>query len=285
MGNLSGMIRKSWGRAALLCTAVSTLSVGGSARAQGISVAPGGLVRWPGEAIERCALGDRSWEPLAGECWFPIDLLSREGPLELVRWRAGERETTVIQVGAYPYEVQRITLEDDAKVNLSAADLERVRRENQKIAQLWGLDSPRQFRLPLTSPLDPLPSGGRFGSRRFFNDQPRSPHSGVDFSAELGTPVLAAAAGRVALTGDFFFSGRSVFLDHGDGLISMYFHLSGIAVATGEAVRRGEVLGLVGATGRATGPHLHFGIRWHRARIDPQLLLASPERIVAVPSL
>lgn len=285
MGNLSGMNRRSWRRKVLLCSAISILSIRGPARGEEISVTPGGLVRWSGEGIEKCALGDRSWEPLAGDCWFPIDLLTEKGPLEVIRWRAGERETKVIQVAAYPYEVQRITLEDDSQVNLSAADLERVRGENQRIAQLWSLESPRQFKLPLASPLDPLPPGGRFGSRRFFNDQPRSPHSGVDFSADFGTPVLAAATGVVALTGDFFFSGRSVFLDHGDGLISMYFHLSGIAVAAGETVNRGEVVGLVGATGRATGPHLHFGIRWHRARIDPQLLMASRDRILAVPSL
>jgi len=285
MDNLSTMARQPLLRTPLILIVTLTLWSSGVARSEEISVAPGSLVRWPGERIEKCSIGDRSWEPLAGECWFPIDLLTLEGPLEVARWRRGEREKTILQVASYPYEVQRITLQDDSQVNLSVEDLERVRRENQKIAGLWGLESPRQFRFPLAPPLDPLPTGGRFGSRRFFNDQPRSPHSGADFAADSGTPVLATATGTVALSGDFFFSGKSVFLDHGDGLISMYFHLSGIAVEQGDSVDRGEILGLVGATGRATGPHLHFGVRWHRARIDPQLLLAPTDQIRAVPSL
>lgn len=278
------MTRQPLHRAPLILLVSLTLWGSGVIRSEEISVAPGSLVRWPGEAIEKCSLGDRSWQPLAGECWFPIDLLSPEGPLKLVRWRDGTREETVLRVSSYPYEVQRITLQDDSQVNLSAADLERVRKENHRIAGLWSLESARRFSLPLAPPLNPLPSGGRFGSRRFFNDQPRSPHSGADFVADSGTPVLAAAAGTVALAGDFFFSGKSVFLDHGDGLVSMYFHLSGIAVEQGDSVDRGEILGLVGATGRATGPHLHFGVRWHRARIDPRLLLSPTDQIRAVPS-
>ncbi len=124
-----------------------------------------------------------------------------------------------------------------------------------------------------------MPEGGRFGARRFFNGQPRSPHSGADYAAAEGTPVRAVAAGTVVLADDLFFSGRSLFVDHGDGLISMYFHLSEALPGEGEEVRRGETIGRVGQTGRATGPHLHFGVRWRGARIDPDPLFGSPDRV------
>jgi murein DD-endopeptidase MepM/ murein hydrolase activator NlpD len=180
-----------------------------------------------------------------------------------------------IRVGTYPYPVQTLTLPKE-KVDLSPEDLARVRRESQEIGRLWGRMAERRFALPLHPPLAPLPEGGRFGSRRVINGQPRSPHSGADYSAKAGEPILAVADGEVALADEHFFAGNSVFVDHGDGLISMYFHMSRILVQEGEIVRRGQVIGEVGATGRVTGPHLHFGLRWHGARIDPALLLGDP---------
>jgi murein DD-endopeptidase MepM/ murein hydrolase activator NlpD len=253
------------------------------AQAAVLAVAPGTVVRWPGDGLERCALADRSWLPLGGECWYPIDLLQPVGPLTVTRWRRGERQEIRLRVEAYPYEVQTITLADDSQVNLSAEDLRRVKEENRRIAALWDRVSPRRFELPLAPPLDPLPTGGRFGARRVLNDQPRSPHSGADYAVAAGTPVTAVADGTVVLTGDFFFSGGSVFIDHGDALISMYFHLSGVAVEEGDQVKRGEIVGLAGATGRATGAHLHFGVRWHRARVDPGLLQAPVDEIRTLP--
>lgn len=238
-------------------------------------VPPGSVVRWPGDGIESCARGEQTWAPLDGACFYPVDMLQGEGTVELVRTRAGQRETVAIRVGAYPYPVQRLTLPSE-KVDLSAESLARVRRESREIAALWGRTGERRFSLPLHPPLDPLPEGGRFGSRRIINDQPKSPHSGADYSADAGQPILAAAAGEVALVGDHFFAGKSVFIDHGDGLISMYFHMSRIDVEQGQMVRRGQVIGAVGSTGRATGPHLHFGLRWRRARVDPALLLSEP---------
>ena len=253
------------------------------ALAETLSVAPGGIVRWPGVEVDRCGQAGRTFAAVSGDCWYAIDLLTPEGEMRLSRWRRGQKEIATVRVSAYPYEVQHITLDDDSQVNLSSADLARVKEENRRIGALWALDTPRRFDLPLSSPLESLPSGGRFGSRRFFNNQPRSPHNGADYSAAAGEPVLAVADGRVALAGDFFFSGGSVFLDHGDGLISMYFHLQELAVEQGRDVKRGEVIGSVGQTGRATGPHLHMGLRWRGARIDPSLLLASTEQIPTIP--
>ena len=247
-----------------------------------VSVSPGGIVRWPGAGIDRCGQVDRVWDAVGDACWYPIDLLTPEGDLQLSRWRQGRKETATVRVSPYPYEVQHITLKDDSQVNLSAADLARVREENQRIGALWALSTPRRFELPLSPPLTPLPEGGRFGSRRFFNNQPRSPHTGADYSAAEGAPVLAVADGKVVLADDFFFSGGSVFVDHGAGLISMYFHLRELAVEQGSEVRRGEVIGSVGQTGRATGPHLHVGLRWRGARVDPSLLLAPLEQIPTI---
>ena len=249
---------------------------GASARAR-----PGTVVRWPGSELESCELGERSWPPLGGACFYPIDLLRHAGPLDLVRRRAGRGETARVEVGPYDYPVQRLQM-PRGWVELAPKDLARVQRENREIAPLWRRTGPRQFDLPLCPPLDPLPPGGRFGDRRIINGSPRSPHSGADYTVSLGTPVLAAADGVVAMVADHFFGGRSVFVDHGDGLITMYFHLSRVDVTEGQRLRRGEGVGRVGQTGRATGPHLHFGVRWHGARVDPSVLLAVPEAIPAI---
>jgi len=234
-------------------------------------VTPGTVVRWPGAGIESCTAGGRTWAPTGDACFFPVDLTA-SGTLELGRRLGGRAESLAVRVGPYPYPEQRLEVED-RMVNLSADDLARVERENREIGPLWQRESVPGFTLPLGAPLAALPAGGRFGARRVFNGEPRSPHGGVDYSVAAGTPVLAADEGVAALVADHFFSGTSVYLDHGGGLITMYFHLSRVDVRTGERVARGAVLGAVGATGRATGPHLHFGVRWHGARVDPALLL------------
>lgn len=247
-----------------------------------VEVPPGSVVRWPGTQVERCQLAERTWQPMSGECWYGIDLLQPAGELELRRQRNGKLETVTVRVAEYPYPVQHITLQDDSKVDLSPEDLRRVENESRRIASLWDRMSPRRFTLPLAAPLETLPAAGRFGSRRFFNNQPRSPHSGADYAAAAGEAVLAVADGTVALAGDFFFSGNSVFIDHGDGMISMYFHLREIAVQAEQEISRGDLVGRVGATGRATGPHLHLGVRWHGARIDPAQVLANPSEVLSL---
>lgn len=264
--------------------AMAASSAAGAGAAAGAvpEVAPGGVVRWPGEGLESCSSGGESWQPLAGACWYPVDLLAEPGTITVARTAGGGRQTATVRVSDYPYAVQRLTIEDTSKVDLSAADLARVQRENARIGALWSRRTPRRFRPPLAPPLADLPAGGRFGDRRFFNGKPRSPHTGADYAAAAGTPVYAVADGTVALAGDLFFSGNSVFLDHGDGLISMYFHFTDIAVAEGERVTAGQRIGSVGATGRATGPHLHFGLRWRGARVDPAALLGDPAALPEV---
>ncbi len=246
-----------------------------------LTAAPGTVVRWPGAGIERCGMGGEEWVPIAGACWYAIDLLTPPGPLELSRRREGGREKAVVTVGKYPYETQSLQV-DDRQVHLSPADLARSERESAAVGKLWGRRGEPRFALPLGAPLARLPESARFGARRVFNGETRSPHSGADYKAATGTPVMAVADATVALAADHFFSGGSVFLDHGDGLFSMYFHLSKIDVKAGAEVRRGQKIGEVGSTGRATGPHLHFGLRWRGARIDPTLLLGDPARVSAI---
>jgi len=246
-----------------------------------VVVRPGTVVRWPGRGIEWCELGARRFEPLDGACYFPVDLLRKAGPLVLARGRNARRETTTVRVRKFDYPIQKLTLPRHM-VELSPEDLERVNRENRAMARLWTREGPRRFSLPLGAPLEPLPVGGRFGHRRIINGRPRSPHGGADYSTAEGAPVLAAADGTVAMVADQFFGGNAAFVDHGDGLVTMYMHLSRVDVAEGDEVRRGEGVGAVGSTGRATGPHLHFGVRWRGARVDPALLLRGPEVILTI---
>jgi murein DD-endopeptidase MepM/ murein hydrolase activator NlpD len=248
----------------------------------GLEVRPGGVVRWRGEGVSACAIGDRTWAPVDGACYFPIDLLAT-GTLRLERTRLGGVEAAIVTVGDYPYPEQRLEV-DDRMVHLSPADQERVARENELIAALWPLEGAARFSLPLAAPLADLPAGGRFGARRVFNGERRSPHGGADYPAVTGTPVLAAGDGTVALAADHFFGGNSVYLDHGGGLITTYMHLSRVDVKAGAVVRCGQAIGAVGATGRVTGPHLHFAVRWHGARVDPALLLAPVVNLPELPS-
>ena len=244
-----------------------------------LKVRPGTLVRWPGEGIEWCAAGGERFEPLAGACIVSVDLLHAAGPLELTRQRGGQLEKATVSVGRFDYPLQKLTL-PRSMVELSPADLARVDRENRDMARLFKLRGPRRFSLPLGAPLDPLPVGGHFGQRRVINGEPRSPHGGADFAAPLGTPVPCAADGTVVMVANHFFGGNAVFVDHGDGLVSQYFHLSRDRRARRSAARAWRALvDAVGATGRATGPHLHFGTRWRGARVDPALLLAPPSAL------
>ncbi len=159
------------------------------------------------------------------------------------------------------------------QVNLSRADLARFNRERlniEKVLNEWTPNEPQSFRLP---PPVPGVRSSSFGLRRVFNGESRNPHSGMDIAAALGTPVLSPADGQVVDTGNYFFNGNTVFLNHGRGFISMYCHLKSIDVKRGQNITAGSRLGTVGMTGRATGPHLHWGVSLNHAWIDPALLL------------
>lgn len=239
------------------------------------SVRPGSIVRWPGEGLLECTQGERRSSPIAGSCYFPIDLLAT-GTVEVERRTTKGAEQRQLTVASYPYPTERLTGVEEKYVSPPASELARIEREQRETAAVFRRATPLDFTLPLGAPLARLPEGGRFGARRIFNGEPRSPHGGTDFKAAPGTVVYAPADGVVALAAGQYFAGNAVYLDHGDGLVTMSFHLSEILVETGARVQRGQAIGKVGATGRVTGPHLHFGARWRGAKVDPQLLLADP---------
>jgi len=215
---------------------------------------------------------DKQWIAVVG---IPLSVKPGQEQVQ-VKDAGGTREMT-FTVGAKDYVAQHITLKNQRQVDPNPDDLKRIERELAEQIEAY-----RGFRAGVTPSnviLDRPVSGGRlsspFGLRRFFNGQERNPHSGLDFAVPAGTPIKAPAAGVVVLVGDYFFNGKTVFLDHGQGFISMFCHMSAISVKVGDEVPRGGVVGKVGATGRATGPHLHWNVSLNDARIDPAIFIGA----------
>jgi len=171
------------------------------------------------------------------------------------------------------YRTQNLTIKNERQVNPAQEDLQRIeqeqKRSNLALSMFTASEAPV---LRLASPVKGVRSDS-YGSRRVFNGQPRNPHTGMDIAAPKGTPIYAPADGTVVEAGDFFFNGNTLYVDHGDGLVTMYCHLDRIDVKLGDRVKVGEQLGTVGATGRVTGPHLHWGVALNRAMVDPGLFL------------
>jgi murein DD-endopeptidase MepM/ murein hydrolase activator NlpD len=175
------------------------------------------------------------------------------------------------------YTTQHITIKNKRKVNPYAKDMDRILEEKKRKQKARQHYSQKGVDLDLVIPVEGIKTGS-FGKRRVFNGQARRPHSGMDIAAETGTPVLAPAAGTVIETGDFFFSGNLIYLDHGQGLITLFAHLDEIDVSVGNQVKKGQVIGRVGATGRVTGPHLHWSLGLNGTWVDPALFFpASPD--------
>lgn len=210
-----------------------------------------------------------------------VDLEAELRPIPWRLWRPRDGATMVVGTGSvvmrpWTFPTQTLTL-PRSQVDLDAKTLARVRREQAELrAALAAGGGERLWRDAFQVPVEGGEPTGGFGLRRIINGQPRSPHAGFDWAATRGTPVSAANAGRVALVAEHFFAGRLVALDHGLGLFTLYFHLDEARVTIGERVARGQQIGSVGATGRTTGPHLHFGVTLDGARVDPQSLLSLP---------
>ena len=235
---------------------------------------PGRPLAWLGDVPLLVWGGPEAWSALVG---LALDRLP--GDLTL-RWQgagaaAGPAQTAGLRVGAHRYAEQRLTVAP-GQVDLSPDNLARYQREKahqQAVIATFSAEPPASLRMaaPVAGP-----RSGSFGLRRVFNGQARAPHSGMDIAAASGTPVAAPLAGRVIDCGDYFFNGQTVWLDHGAGLLSMVCHLSAIQVQVGERCDAGQLLGAVGATGRATGPHLHWSVSLNRAMVDPALFLPLP---------
>lgn len=184
-------------------------------------------------------------------------------------------ETIMLPFDVRPktYPAQHVTLKDKSKIELSPGDLARAEREIAAITELkryWRTapDTDLELMLPAKGEL-----GGRFGVRRFFNGEPRLPHAGLDVVVKQGTPIRASARGVVLAAADYFFNGKTVFVDHGNGFITLYCHLDRIDVRPGQAVRKGQRIGLSGQTGRASGPHLHWSVVLNGVMVDPELFI------------
>ncbi|MFQ5441551.1 MAG: M23 family metallopeptidase [Thermodesulfobacteriota bacterium] len=216
------------------------------------------------------------------------DLETEPGSYELILKRGGTKITATVDVVEGDYGMQRLKLPPDM-VEFSGETLERIKREKALLSALWSPSSEKQGEGPLWSGPFIMPVEGRvtgnFGKKRILNGSPRRPHGGVDIAAPRGTPVKASNSGTVAFTGDFFFYGRFVVIDHGLGVFTLYAHLSAIDVEPGEAVDKGEVIGHVGATGRATGPHLHFTVKVGGAKVSPAGFFRATGPLISGPSM
>ncbi len=185
----------------------------------------------------------------------------------------GVDRTLSFKVTSKKYPVQKLTFADKRMVEPNAEDNVRIERESKHLAQVkrtWrdATDTSAAFQLPAEGPLS-----SQFGLQRVLNGMPRSPHAGLDVAVPTGTPIQSAAGGVVLDTGDYYFNGKTVWIDHGNGLLSLYCHLSDIKVRAGERLEKGQLVGLSGMTGRATGPHLHWSVLLNRVMVEPALFL------------
>jgi murein DD-endopeptidase MepM/ murein hydrolase activator NlpD len=214
----------------------------------------------------------RKWSGLVG-----VDLDAKTGLHDFVLEApdGSARLVFALKVLRGSFRVQKLSV-DPKFVEVPPEEKERVKADSERVNAAYATaEAGRRW----SSFARPVPfEGGNFGSRRVYNGKTQSFHAGLDMPAPAGTPVAAAADGRVALAGDLYFSGGTVLLDHGGGLFTQYMHLSRVDVKDGDVVTKGTVVGLAGATGRVTGPHLHWGARWNGARVNPAALLVLPAR-------
>jgi murein DD-endopeptidase MepM/ murein hydrolase activator NlpD len=249
------------------------------------SAVPGGLAvvrlgsgdarpqAWFGEKRVAVVRDGQGWVALVG-----LPLALEPGAHALRVLAAGAETTKPVRVAAKHYPLQRFTVPDHRKVEPPPEDMLRIEREQKRIDEIKAAfrDEPAPdtaFRQPAAGRLT-----GSFGLRRIINGLERMPHAGIDVAAPVGTPVQAAGAGIVVETGDYFFNGNSVYIDHGQGLVTLYCHLDRIEVLPGEPVAAGQRIGLSGNTGRTSGPHLHWTVLLNGAAVDPRLFLRRTKR-------
>ncbi|HKR35027.1 MAG TPA: peptidoglycan DD-metalloendopeptidase family protein [Steroidobacteraceae bacterium] len=267
----------------LAAATLACVSLAGAAHAGDLpheSRVPGGiaLIEIPGGDLPPTALidarraavirHDDRWLAIVG-----IPLATKPGSQKL-RVTTGTKTVDVpFEVTDKRYREQRLTIKNERQVNPNPEDLKRIAAETERSnAALSKFTTSGTPAFALLSPVEGKRSDS-YGSRRIFNGQPRNPHSGMDIAAAKGTPIRSPAAGTVVEAGTFFFNGNTLYIDHGYGLVTMYCHLDEIKVKVGDHLAAGELIGTVGATGRVTGPHLHWGVALNRAMVDPALFL------------
>ena len=215
--------------------------------------------------------GAGRWYALVG-----IPLRARPGKVVLTVHEPGRTRTVSFRIRPHRYPTQRITLKNKQMVTPSPKELRRIRRELARIhADLRHRRPSRRVDTAFRTPIEGILTSP-FGARRILNGKPRQPHSGIDIAAPAGTPIRAPAGGEVLDTGDYYFNGKTVFIDHGRGLVTMYCHLSTIDVRRGQTIKTGQVIGKVGRTGRVTGPNLHWGVSLDGTLVNPLLFLPKP---------
>lgn len=229
---------------------------------------PAPEVYYGGKRVLVTALQDQ-WLALVG---LPLDAALGQHQIDVKR--SDHREQISFTVTDKHYPEQRLTIKNKRMVNeMTPADLKRIAAEKKEMGRIKATWSEDQADTDFTAPVDGRLSS-LFGLKRFFNDQARRPHNGLDIAAPTGTDILAPASGRVIGSGSYFFNGNTVFLDHGQGLLSAYLHMSEISVKVGQQVQQGQRIGAVGATGRVTGPHLHWIVYLNHETVDPALFIS-----------
>lgn len=214
-------------------------------------------------------LDNTHWQALVG-----IPLLAKIGEKQLIVKGLSERKIR-FNIKDHAYQEQHITLTGKKKkyVNPNLAHMDRIKRERPILSMARKTFTHQTFNN--TTLIRPVPgvTTSPFGFKRFYNGQARRPHTGLDYAGDVGAPIKATASGRIILSDDFFFNGKAVFIDHGQGLISVYIHMNERLVTAGQVVDQGDTIGTIGQTGRATGPHLHFGIYLNQTVINPNILI------------
>ncbi len=245
---------------------------------------PGGVYVWHAPAgATAITFNGKPVMRLGDTVFVGLPISTQTGQAQLDYQLSGKAQAHPFEIVAKQYTEQHITIADKAMVDPPEETLQRIRSESVRQRNLYNSFNPPAdltagFALPLQGVTTSL-----YGHRRFFNGQPRSPHSGLDIAAPTGTPIKAAGKGTVTLADELYFNGNTLFVDHGQGLITMYCHMSKLLVAEGDEVEQGQQIGLVGATGRVTGPHLHWSVSLNGTRVDPSVFLQLLNTAVGTP--
>ena len=271
----------------LVASAGSCLAADRASQDNTAEVLQGGVARWSGLDAKECGIFGKRYPAVEGVCYYPIGIGTRTGSHEIALWtKDGKRTLGGLTVKERECTETEITLDGETYTKVSDENKARSVEDRARILKaVAGTDAEPSFSLPLGPPAKGVATKDRsdFCELRVYNGgEEKSRHTGLDYPIGQGTPVVAAADGTVTLAEDQFYTGNTVVVDHGGGLVTMVFHLADLAVETGASVKRGDRLGSVGSTGRSTGPHLHFGARWQNQRIDVGSLIGDPAKLPGV---